>query len=60
MKLTDKMMSRKFILSILVQVSSTVLLALGAIDGDQWAQLTMVNLGGFTLGNSVEHMARRP
>lgn len=56
--LVARMLSRKFILSLLVQVSATVLLAMGKIDGAQWSQLSMVNLGGFTLGNACEHFAR--
>lgn len=56
--LMNRLVSRKFILSILVQVTSTALIGFGAIDGEQWTQLAMVVLGGFTLGNVWEHYTR--
>lgn len=58
-EIQKRILSRKFVLSVLIQVCGTAALGLGGIDGEQWTQLSMVNLGGFTLGNACEHLAGR-
>lgn len=54
-----KMMERKFLLSLFVQVTATAMVGFGKLSGEQWANISMFNLGGFTLGNISEQFARK-
>lgn len=53
------LLEKKFILHAVAQVTSTGLIAFGAIDGAQWTGLNMVILSAFTLGSVVESVAGR-
>lgn len=54
-----RLLEKKFILHATAQITSTVLLGFGALDGTQWTQLNMVILGTFTVDNVVESVATR-
>ena len=50
-----RMLSRKFILAVLLALISTALIGFGKIDGEQWANMAMVLYICFTIGNTVEN-----
>lgn len=56
--LLESLLERKFVLALVAQMASLVLVGMGKVDGAQWSQLNMVILGSFTLGNISEHFAR--
>lgn len=57
--LLEALLERKFVLALVAQVSSLVLVSTQHIDGQQWTTLMMVVLGSFTLGNITEQFARK-
>ncbi len=56
--MTDGFKSRKFWLTVGVAAQSTLLLVVGYIDQDTWAQLTGAALVFFTAGNVGEKYAK--
>lgn len=56
--LVETLLERKFVLALVAQVASVVLIATGDITGDQWTTLMMVVLGSFTLGNVAEQFGK--
>jgi len=57
-ELIETLLERKFVLALVAQVASVVLIATGDITGDQWTTLMMVVLGSFTLGNVAEQFGK--
>lgn len=56
--LLQSLLERKFVLALIAQLSSLALVGLDKLPGAEWADLNMVILGSFVLGNVSEHYAR--
>lgn len=53
-----RFLSRKFILTVLIEVGATIFVLTGALDVDQWMQLSKWILGIYAVGNAGEHIAK--
>lgn len=57
--LEQKFRSRKWRLSLGIQLFSSAALILGMLDGNHYAQITMANIGSYNLANAAEHYSTR-
>lgn len=51
--------SRKFIVTILVEVLATSLALFGLISGDNWTTISLANVAAYNIGNVGEAFANR-
>ena len=60
MGMTDesKFRSRKWLLTLIIQVPATALVALGKISSADYAQISMANITAYGLANAAEYFTK--
>lgn len=53
-----KLLSRKFIMAMVIQVLATMLCACGLMTGAEWVTISSLNAGAFGAGNVGEHAVK--
>lgn len=54
----SKFMSRKWILTLLIQVPSTYFLAIGILGGDEYTTISGANVVAYSLANAAGYFRR--